>query len=443
MNKLNLLSDLIEEAIKQGATDADAIIIESVSMDTQVRLGNLISIERSENSAISLRVLINQQEALVSTADFDKSSIKNSIKRAIAMAKVIPRNPNLFLATKDQLAKDIKDLNIYDSTEISAEELIQRAKLTENYALENEVITNSSGADCSYHTNKIYFATSNGFFQEYNTSSHSTSLEVIAGKDDKMQNGYDYSVKRFSSDLKSPKEIGLEAAQNAIKKLNPRKLKSCQIPVIFDRKTARTILASFVSAINGFGISRGTSFLRDHLGKEIFRPNIELIDDPFIMKGLASRPFDAEGIKGEKLKIIENGILNHYLLDLQTASKLNLKTNARASRGLVGGISPSCSNFYMQAGKQSQDEIIKSIKKGVLVTEIIGHGANIITGDYSQGATGFYIENGEILYPVSEITIASNLKYMLKNLIPANDLAFESNINSPSILIEKMTVAGV
>ncbi len=443
MNRLNLLSDVIDKALKLGASDVDAIIIDSTSISTEVRLEKLVNIERSENAAIALRVLINQSQAIVSTADFSSSSLDDAINRAIAMAKVTPKNPHLFLANKEQITDEVFNLNLYDPDEPSAESLIEKAKLTESYALSNKEITNSEGSAAHYNAGRIYFATSNGFSNYYQTSSSALSLSVIAGENENMQTGDAYSVARFAEDLKSSKEIGLEAAQQAIAKMNPRKLPTAEMTVIFDRKMARGLLGAFASAINGASISRGASFLIDHLGKEIFNNNIHIIDDPFIIKGLSSRPFDAEAVLGKKLNIINDGVLNSYFLDLQTASKLNLQTTGHATRGLSSAPTPSCTNLYMQAGKVSLKDMIKSIKNGLLVTEVFGHGANIITGDYSQGVSGFYIENGEISYPVSEITIASNLKYMFKSMIPADDLKFEYSINSPSLLIEKMTIAGV
>ncbi len=442
-NKLNLLSDLIDKALKYGATDVDAIIINSTSLSTEVRLSKLVDIERSENMAVALRVLIDGKQAIVSTADLSTQSLNSALKRVIAMAKVTPSNPHLSLASKEQMAHKFVELNLYDADEPSAESLIEKARITEDFALADKEITNSDGASASYHAGKIYFATSKGFQHSYKTSSSSLSLSVLAGLNENMQTDYAYSIARFAQDLKSPEEIGLEAARRVISKLNPRKLVTCEMPVIFDQRVAKGLISALAGAVNGTLISRGTSFLIDHLGQEIFNDQINIIDDPFIIKGLGSRPFDGEAISGTKLNIVEKGILKTYLLDLQTASKLEMKTTGHATRSLASAPSPGTSNLYLEPGKISQEDMIKSIKKGLLITEVFGHGANIVTGDYSQGVSGFYIENGEITYPVSEITIASNLKYMFKHMTPANDLKFESSVNSPSIFIEKMTVAGV
>ncbi|MEK6734133.1 MAG: TldD/PmbA family protein [Pseudomonadota bacterium] len=442
-DKINLLSDVIEKTKKLGATDADAIMINSTSINTEVRLEKLISLERSEDVSLGLRILIDGKQAIVSTSDLSKSSIEQLLERCISMAKVTPENPYLSIATKDQIVKKILELDLYDGQEPSAEELINLTMIAEATALNNAEITNSDGASAGHSSNTIFFAASNGFLQTYNTSSNGISVSVIAGKDDDMQTDYSYSQARFREDLKSPEEIGKEAAERAIKKLKSRKIATSKMPIIFDSRVARSLLSAFASSVNGFAVSRGTSFLIDHLEKEIFNPNISIIDDPFIIRGLGSRPFDAEAIMGSKLNIVDKGILKSYFLDLQTAKKLKMQTTGHATRGIASAPSPSCSNLYMLPGKSSLDEMIKSIKKGLLVTEVFGHGANIITGEYSQGASGFYIENGEITFPVSEVTIAGNLKEMFKQMLPANDLKFESRINSPSLLIEKMTVAGV
>lgn len=442
-DELNILDKLIEKSLKLGASDSDAIIINSSSISTEVRLGKLVDLERSENAAVALRVLINGQQSIVSTADFSNESLDNILNRAIAMAKVTPANPHLSLADEEQLAKNISDLNLYDSNEPSAKYLIEKAKYIEDIALENKLITNSEGAGASYSAGKIYFATSKGFLQSYQVSNSALSISLLAGKDESMQTDYSYSSTRFAQDLKSPEKIALEATNRVTSKLNPRKVSTCEMPVIFDRRISARIISALASAVNGSSISRGTSFLIDHLGKEIFNPQVNIIDDPYIIKGLGSYPFDAEGIAGSKINIIEKGILKNYLLDLQTSSKLKMQSTGHAVRSLSSSPVPGTSNLYLEAGETSLEDMIKSIKKGLLITEIFGHGANIVTGDYSQGVGGFYIENGEIAYPVSEITVASNLKYMFKHMIPASDLIFESSVNSPSLLIEKMTIAGV
>lgn len=289
MNKLNLIIDIIDKAKKLGATDADAVIINSLSIDAEVRLSNVVSIERSENIALGIRVLINGQQAMVSTSDLNKKSIDEVLHRAISMAKVTPSNPHAFLATQEQLADKIMDLNLYDNNEPTAENLIERAKETESFALSDNLVTNSNGAQASYAASKLYFAASNGFAQSYSTSGSSLSVSVIAGKDENMQRDYAYSSAIFTKDLKTPEEIGKEAAKRAVDKLLPKKLATSEMAVIFEPRTARRLLAAFASSINGSAISRGTSFLVNTIGQQIFNNNINIIDDPFIMKANGQR----------------------------------------------------------------------------------------------------------------------------------------------------------
>ncbi len=439
----NILDKVIERALNLGATDVDAVIAESKNSAAEVRLGNVTTINSSESAYLGLRILINQQQAIVSTSDFSEKSLEQSIQRCIAMAKVTPANPHLRLATANEYVKYTTNLNLYDNTQVSAQELIEKAKETEALALENKLISNSQGANAGFNSSRMHFVTSKGFSQSYEVSSHSLSLILIAGKDEAMQTDYAYSRARFASDLKTPKEISNEAVRRVTEKLNPKKIKTTEMPVIFERRAASSIIGSLIGAINGFAISRKTSMLLDSIGKNIFKPSIQIVDDPFILKGLGSRPFDGEGIAGNKLNIIENGVLQHYLLDLQTADKLNLPNNGRALRSFSSAPSPSFTNFYMKAGDIPFEDMVKSINKGLLITDVFGHGANIISGDYSQGASGFYIENGAIAYPVNEITIASNLKQIFLMLVPASDLILDSSVSSPSLLIERMTIAGV
>lgn len=442
MDKLDLIASILDKAKQKGATEADAIIVDSSSLNTEVRLGKLVSSERSENIAIALRVLIDKKQAMISSSNLQRDSLDEIVERAISMAKVTPPNPDLRIASSDEYAKEILDLDLYDVYEPGVDILIETAKGAEDAAFSNKLISNSEGSSAFYATNSIYFATSNGFLHQYNTSTSGFSLEVIAGEGENMQTGSSYSIARYSDDLKSPQTVGKEAAAKAIRKLNPQKFSTEQLPVIFDYRVARGILGAFASAINGSNLSKGTSFLCDSLNKNIFNENISIIDDPFIIRGLSSRPFDAEAIKGSKLNLVEGGMLKHYLLDIQTANKLKMQTNGHATRGLSSAPQPSSSNLYLLAGKTKLDDMIKSLKKGLIITEVFGHGANIVTGDYSQGAAGLYIENGEVVYPVNEITIAGNLVNMFKSMIPADDLKFEASVNTPSLLFENLTIGG-
>lgn len=440
MNDIEIVDYVITKAKSLGATDVDAIIINSQDLSAEVRLGKIVNLDRSASKAIGVRALINQQQAIVSTSDFNKLDL--IIEQAISMARVTPKNEHLLIATKDQYTRNFRDLDLYDAYEPKAEELIELVKSAEDYALADKRITNSEGASAGYGSSEMIFANSNGFSNASKRSSSSYYVSVIAGEGENMQSSYSYSQARHRENLKSPEEVGKEAAKRTIEKLSPRKIDTGEMSIIIDRKIAGQFISYLASAVNGSAISRGTSFLLDSLGKKLFGNEINIIDDPFIVRGLASRAFDGEGIEGRKLNIIENGILTNYFLDLETASKLKMVTTGHASRSLSSAPSPSCSNLYLEKGKNSVEEMIKSVRKGILITETFGHGAKIVTGDYSQGASGFYIENGEIQYPVSEITIASNLREIFSQMIPASDLKFDSSINSPSLFIEKIMVAG-
>lgn len=442
MKNIEIIDYVISKAKSLGATDADAIIIGSQDLSAEVRLGKIINLDRSESKSLGLRILIDQQQAIVSTSDFQRSVLDKIIEQAVAMAKVTPKNEHLYISTKEQYAQQFPDLDLYDDKEPSPDELIELVKNAEEYALADKRITNSEGASAGYGNSEIVFANSNGFSNSSKKSSSSYYVSVIAGEGEDMQSSYSYSQARHGQDLKSPEEVGKEAARKTIEKLKPRKIDTGEMSIIIDRRIAGQFISYLASAVNGSAISRGTSFLLDSLGEKCFQDNINIIDDPFIIRGLASRAFDGEGIAGKRLNIVDNGVLTNYFLDLETASKLKMTTTGHASRSLSSSPSPSNSNLYLEAGKMSVSEMVKSIKKGILINETFGHGAKIVNGDYSQGAVGFYIENGEIQYPVSEITIASNLKEIFAQMIPASDLKFESSINSPSLFIEKMIVAG-
>lgn len=442
MTNLNLVSKLIEKAIASGASHADAVCFSGSDISVSIRNGKTESIERSESCGAGLRVLVGKKQAIVSTTDFSENTINELAARAVDMAKISPEDEFIALAEKDILIKNIPELDIFDKNEPSEEELLNLALKTESSALSVKGISNSEGADASYGKNKIALATSNGFAHEYQTSSSSFSVSVIAGSGIAMERDYDFSTARHSADLKNPDEIGKSAANRTLKRLNPKRPKTQVAPVVFDKRVGRSLLSSFSSAINGASIVRGTSFLKNKKNEKIFADNIKIINDPYIKRGLGSRPFDAEGVEGKKLILVEDGILKEWLLDIRSANKLGLKTNGNATRGMASAPSPSTNNLYMENGEHDLKEIISDIKSGFYVTETFGMGVNILTGDYSQGASGFWIENGEILYPVNEITIAGNMEQMFKNLIPANDLTFEYSTNVPTFRIDGITIAG-
>ena len=358
------------------------------------------------------------------------------------MAHLAPEDDTACLGDSSYFETNFESLDLCQNNETSTENLIEMAKECEDEALSQSGITNSEGSGASYGYSEFFLATSNGFNGGYKSSSNSISCSVIAGEGQSMERDYDYAVAKHIEDLSSPKEVGLSSAQKALRRMNPRKIKSCQIPVVFDKRISNKIIGYVAGAVSGSAIARGTSFLKDSLGQQIFNKDISIIDDPKIIRGLGSRPFDGEGIKTNQKEIVSNGILNTWLLNTSTAKKLNLKSTGHASRSIGSPPGISTSNLYMVNGIYSYNDLIDSIKSGFYATELIGMGVNLVTGDYSMGASGMWIENGEIKYAVSEVTIASNLKEMFLNLSAANDLEFKSSANAPTIKIENMTLAG-
>ncbi len=445
-NALETLHYCIKKIRSDGADSADAFMVESRELSVRTRLGATETVERSESKDLGIRIFFatnkGMKQAIVSSNDVTKKVLDRMIDQGIAMAKAAPEDPYVSLANHSKSPEKTKNLEIYDAKEPSIETLIENAKKTETAALNVKNVINSEGAEAHYGQNKISLATSKKFAHQFDTSNSSVSVSVIAGKDGKMETDYDYSSAIFFSDLKSPEEIGKTAGGRAAAKLNPRKVATAQVPVIFEARIARELVGTFASAINGASIARKTSFLKDKMGEKIFGPGINIIDDPERKRGLASRPFDGEGVTGKKIVLVENGILKSWLLDIRSANQLRLKTNGRASRGISSPPLPHSTNLYMENGKIPVKQMIAEIKNGFYITEAFGMGINIITGDYSQGASGFWIENGEITYPVSEVTIAGNLAEMFANLTPANDLEFLHSTNSPTLRIEGMTVAG-
>jgi PmbA protein len=441
-NNLEIITQLIKTAQQKGAQSADAVSFFSTSTSVTTRMGKLENIGRSESRGFGLRVIIGKKQALVSSTDPKNETLDELAMRAINMALLAPDDKYIALAEESMLCKSQQELDLFDKAEPSADELLAMATKAEESALAIKGITNSEGADSSYGQNHVAIATSNGFTGEYKTSISSISASVLAGEGTKMERDYDFSSSRFKSDLDLPEKIGKNAAEKALKRLNPRRVKTCIVPIIFDPRVAKSLLGSFSSAVNGAAVARGSTFLKNSMGKSIFKDGINIINNPHIKRGLASKPYDAEGVANSKMALVENGVLQNWLLDIRSANQLALKTNGCATRGLASPPSPACSNLYMENGTDSAKNLISSVKSGFYVTETFGMGINIITGDYSQGASGFWIENGEISYAVSEVTIAGNLSEIFMQLTPANDLEMRHGTNSPTLLIEKMTVAG-
>ncbi|MBV6632967.1 MAG: TldD/PmbA family protein [Alphaproteobacteria bacterium] len=438
----SFLEDLINRAKRAGADAADAVMFDSTSLSVGQRLGKPETIERAESSEIGLRVFIGKQMAIVSTGERQGDAANRLVDQAVAMAKAVPEDPYAGIAEPNQLAKELPNIESVDTEEPSTESLIEAANEAEDAARAVEGITNSEGADAGYSRSRVSLAASNGFRGSYAVTRHSLAVSVLAGEGTKMERDYDYSSKVFRSDMPPPASIGKSAGERTIKRLNPRKIPTGTYPVIFDPRVSRTMLSHLIGAINGPAIARGASFLKDKKGERIFGERILIVDDPFVKRGLRSRPFDAEGIAPMRRNIVEAGVLTTWFLDLRSARQLELETTGHASRGASSPPSPSPSNLMLAAGPISPEDMIKETGTGLYVTELMGMGVNNITGDYSRGAAGFWIENGVLTYPVSEITIAGNLLDMFKSMTPADDLERKYGVDAPTVRIEGLTIAG-
>ena len=441
-NDLDFLSSLVKKAEKGGADAADAVLFESMSLEVSYRLGKREDLERSESKDLGLRIFKGQKQAIVSSTDITASSLDELLERGLSMAAAMPDDPYCGLADTDHLSKNHPDLDLNEDHEPAPEALYDLAAKAEEAALAVDGVSNSENAGAGWNRNRIALVTSSGFTGSYATSSHSIFASVIAGEGTAMERDYDFSSARHTADLDAPEKIGAKAGEQAVKRLKPRKVESRQVPVLFDPRVSRSILGHFSSAIGGTSVARGTSFLKDSLDTAVFKPDIVIVDDPHRPRGLASKPFDGEGVSNRKWLLVDQGVLTTWVLDSASARQLELQTTGHASRGTSGPPSPNTTNLYMQPGDQSPEELIGGIDDGLYVTELIGFGVNGVTGDYSRGGAGFWIEKGELAYPVSELTIAGNLKDMFLETTPANDLMFRYGSNAPTLRIDGLMVAG-
>jgi len=439
---LEILTTLIAKARSRGADAADAVLFEGVSISHARRLGKTEKLERSEGYDLGLRVLFGKRQAMVSSNDRTAAALDELAERALAMARVVPEDPYCGLAEPGELARSIPELDIFDPAEPAPETLIERAAAAEDTARAVPGVTNSEGAEASWGRTRVVLAASNGFTGSYESSGHSVSVAVLAGSGTEMERDYDFASAVYAADLEDATAVGRRAGDRAVKRLKPRKVASQRVPVVFDPRIARGMLSHLGGAISGPAIARGTSFLKDKLGQQVFSKGITVLDDPHRQRGLRSKPFDGEGVANSRRAIVEDGVLTTWLLDLASARQLKLKTTGHAARGTASPPSPSPTNLWLAPGALTPEALIADIKQGFYVTELMGMGVNGITGDYSRGAAGFWIENGEIGFAVSEVTVASNLKDMFLHLTAANDLAFRTGVDAPTLRIEAMTVAG-
>ena len=436
------LARLIEAAKKAGADAADALLVESVSASVSYRLGKLEDVERAESRDLGLRVFIGQRIAFVSSTDFSPDALAVLPERAVAMAKLAPEDKFACLAPRELLARSFPNLDIEDAAEPSPDTLIERARSAEGAALAVKGVTNSEGGGASFGRNAVTLVTSEGFSGSYAGTNHSIGVSAIAGEGANMQVDYDQASARHAGDLEGAEAVGRRAGERAVARLNPRKAASQALTVVYDPRVSMGLVGHFASAISGSAIARSVSFLKDRLSQAVFASVISIVDDPHRMRGQRSKPFDGEGVANAKRALIEKGVLTTWLLDCASARQLGLQTTGHAARGTGGPPAPSPTNLYMEAGSLTPEQLMADIKSGFFVTDLMGMGVNGVTGDYSRGATGFWIENGQIAYPVSEVTIAGNLKDMFLHLTPADDLVFRHGTNAPTLRVEGMTLAG-
>lgn len=441
-DQLTLLTDLLGAAKKAGADAADAVMFNAASLSVACRMGEMEKLERAESNDLGLRVIIGRKQAMVSSTDFKADALKEVVERAVAMASAAPDDPYCGLADPGQLAADPPVLEICDETEPSNEALIEAVKTAEDAARAVPGVTNSEGAEAGWSRADIAIATTGGFARGYATSSHSLAASVLAGEGTAMERDYDYSSTVYGEDLEDPAAIGRSAGERAVKRLGGRKVKTQQVPVIYDPRISGGIVRHCAGAINGSAIARGTSFLKNSMNGKVFADGIVVVDDPHRRRGLRSKPFDAEGLPNGRRALIEDGVLRTWVLDLSSARQLGLQSTGNAARGTASPPSPATTNLYMEAGTLPPEELIAGIGAGFYVTELIGMGVNMVTGDYSRGAGGFWIENGEITFPVTEMTIAGNLRDMFLHLTPASDLVLRYGTDAPTLRIDGMTVAG-
>ena len=441
-----LATDVLAMARQGGATEADIVIADGENLSVQVRLGAVDRLSKAREKRLGLRVFVSKRSACTSTSDFSLDSIRQLVEQTCTLAKAVVEDPVSGLPEADQMAREQPDLDLYDGTKLDTDRQIELAKRAESAAMSaDERITNSEGADFDSSSGRVVLGNSHGFLGEYRSSSYSVAVSPIATDPDTgaMQRDAWYAVQRKFSKLDAPETVGIEAARRAVRRLGARKVGTKRVPIVFDQEMAGSLLGNLCGAISGYSLYKGASFLTGQLGKLLAPDFVTVCDDGRMAGGLGSRPFDGEGLPTRKNVVVDKGVLTSYLLDTYSGKKLGLPSTGNASRSVGDSPSVGPTNFYLVPGTKTAEEIIGTVQTGLYVTELIGFGINMVTGDYSRGAAGFWIENGELAYPVEEITIAGNLKQMFKDIeIVGSDLVFRGRIASPTLKIAEMMVAG-
>ena len=441
-----LALDLLAKAKHGGATEADIIIADGETFSVQVRLGAVDRLTKAREKHLGLRVFVGKRSASTSTSDFSADSLNQLVTETCILAKAVVEDQVSGLPTADQMAGERPDLDLYDPTRLNTEQQIELAKRAEAAAMStDERVTNSEGGDFDSSSGRVVLGNSHGFLGEYQSSSFSMSVSPVATDPESgaMQRDSWYDVQRKFAKLDSPEAVGLEAARRTVRKLGARKVVTQRVPVVFDSEMAGSLMGNLCSAVSGYSLYKGASFLAGQLNKPLAPEFVTVFDDGRVVGGLGSRPFDGEGLPTRKTTVVERGVLKSYLLDTYSGRKLGLASTGNASRSVGENPSVGPTNFYLAPGTKTAQDIIKTVKQGLYVTDLIGFGINMVTGDYSRGAAGFWIEGGELAYPVEEITIAGNLKDMFAGIeMIGNDLVFRGRIASPTVKLSEMMVAG-
>lgn len=439
---LDLLGDLLAQARRAGADAADAVLVEGTSLSVARRLGKLEGVDRSEGRDLGLRVFVGKRSAIVSSTDHRAPALDAMVERALAMARAAPEDEFAGLADATEIARAWPALDLEDADEPAPERLTAMAAEAEDAARAVAGVTNSEGAEAGWNRGRVFFGASNGFAGSSAGTSVSIGASVLAGSGDGMERDYDQATARFVADLPAAAGVGRNAGERAVRRLGATRLATGRMPIVYDPRVGRGVLSHLAGAIAGPAVARGTSFLKDRLNQRVFAPGIRIVDDPHRKRGLRSKPFDGEGVANAARDIVADGVLATWLLDCRSARQLGLRTTGHAARGTGGPPSPAPTNLYLAPGERRPEDLMADIADGFYVTELIGMGVNMVTGDYSRGAAGFRIERGTLTTPVSEVTIAGNLRDMFLHLTPANDLVFRYGIDVPTLRIDGMTVAG-
>ena len=441
-NLTDTAAQLLDLAMKAGAEQASAAAAWNDGIEASARDGVVEEVGRSESLDLGIRVIIGEKQACVSASSGKPDVLHELAERAVAMARETPDDPYCGLPDAANLAKDFPDCDLFDPSETDADTLRDMALTADQAARDVDGIAKTDGSGASWSRRRAALVMSNGFSAERQGSFWSASCTAIAGEGLGMERDYAWTSARFREDLRDVAEIGREAGERTVRRLNPRKAKTCAVPVIYDRRLAASLLGSFLGSINGASVARGSSFLKDKLGQQVFAQGLSITDDPHRIRGQASRPFDGEGLPTRKLELIRDGALTTWILDTATGKQLGMDSTGSASFGIGSAPRPSSSNVTLAPGQRTRADMIAGLEEGFLITEMLGASINATTGDYSRGASGFWIENGEIAYPVTEATVAGNLIEIFANLEPAEDLPLDRSIASPSVLVTGLQISG-